>query len=144
MGLSYTESKRVANKTIVILAIITIFEVLFALLGKGHLISGVYFPLWLVSGVMILLSIVKAYLIIYEFMHLKYEVPALAKSILFPLVLLVWAAIAFSWEGDSWKNNREDVQAADDLGRKPVSEEIKVVDSKHIHDVHHGKDKKGH
>lgn len=104
--LTYEQSKKVANKIIIILAIITIFEVAFALLGKGHLIEGIHFPAMVMAFVMIVLSIVKAYLIIYEFMHMKYEVPSMVKSVLLPTLLLVWAIIAFVWEGDYWKKGR--------------------------------------
>ncbi len=104
---TYDESKKLANKTIVILAVITISEVLFALIGKGYIIDGVHFPHWLIAGVMILMSIIKAYLIIYEFMHMKYEVPGLVKTVLLPTLLLVWAIIAFSAEGKDWKARRD-------------------------------------
>lgn len=104
--LTYEQSKSIATKTIIILGAITIFEVLFALLGKGYLISGVTLPGWLTGGMMILLSIVKAYLIIYEFMHMKYEVPGLVKTVLLPTLLLIWAVIAFSWEGSDWNKRR--------------------------------------
>lgn len=106
MGHSYEKSKKIASKTITILAIITVFEVFFALLGKGYIIHGFHLPHWLVGGSMIILSVVKAYLIIYEFMHMKYEVPALVKTVLLPTVLLVWAIISFTMEGDYWKNRR--------------------------------------
>jgi cytochrome c oxidase subunit IV len=105
--ISYDESKRLATKTIIILAFITIGEVLFALMGKGYLIEGVHFPGWITGGVMIAMSIVKAYLIIYEFMHMKYEVPGLVKSVLLPTLLLVWAIIAFSYEGNDWQARRD-------------------------------------
>lgn len=106
MAHSYEASKKLATKTITILAIITVFEVFFALLGKGYIIHGFHLPHWLVGGTMIILSVVKAYLIIYEFMHMKYEVPGLVKSVLLPTALLVWAIIAFSMEGNYWKNRR--------------------------------------
>jgi cytochrome c oxidase subunit IV len=106
MGHGYEESKKTANKIITILAIVTIIEVLFALMGKGYLISGVHFPHWLISIVMIVGSIYKAYLIIYEFMHMKYEVPSMVKTVLLPTLLLVWAIIAFTMEGSYWQNNR--------------------------------------
>ena len=38
--LTYGESKKLASKTIIILGIITIAEVLFALYGKGYLVEG--------------------------------------------------------------------------------------------------------
>ena len=71
--LTYEDSKALATKTIVILAIITVGEVLFALLGKGYLKEGIEFDGAFLAGVMIIMSVVKAYLIIYEFMHMKYE-----------------------------------------------------------------------
>lgn len=106
MGLSYEKSKKVAYKIITILGVITIAEVLFALLGKGYLIEGIEFNGLLIAGVMIAMSIVKAYLIVYEFMHMKYEVPGLVKSVILPLGLLTWAIFAFFWEGNDWNNRR--------------------------------------
>lgn len=108
--LTYEESKSKANKVITILAIITICEVLFALLGKGYLVDGVHFNEMLIAAVMIIMSIVKAYLIVYEFMHMKYEVPGMVKSVLLPLGLLIWAIIAFIAEGKYWKNSRAGIQ----------------------------------
>lgn len=108
--LSYEDSKKLVTKTIIILGIMTISEVIFALLGKGHLVEGISFPGWVVGGVMIAMSIVKAYLIIYEFMHMKYEVPGLVKTVLLPTFLLVWAIIAFFWEGSYWKDRRARIE----------------------------------
>ena len=104
--LTYEESKSKANKVITILAIITIAEVLFALMGKGYLVDGVHFPEVLIASVMIIMSIVKAYLIVYEFMHMKYEMPGMVKSVILPLGLLIWAIFAFFYEGTDWKARR--------------------------------------
>lgn len=104
--LTYEQSKKTAYKIITILGIITICEVIFALLGKGYLMDGVHFNEKLIALVMILMSIVKAYLIVYEFMHMKYEIPGMVKSVLLPLGLLVWAIFAFLMEGNYWKNSR--------------------------------------
>ena len=104
--LTYDQSVKTAYRIITILGVITICEVLFALLGKGYLVDGVHFNETLIAIVMIVMSIVKAYLIVYEFMHMKYEVPGMVKSVLLPLGLLVWAIIAFIAEGKYWKNNR--------------------------------------
>ena len=109
MGQSYEQSKKTATKIIIILGIITIAEVVFALLGKGYIIEGLHFPLVIMGGVMILMSLVKAYLIVYEFMHMKYEMPGLVKSVLFPTLLLVWAVFAFFKEGEYWKNRRGEI-----------------------------------
>jgi cytochrome c oxidase subunit IV len=120
--LTYDQSRTIATKTILILGAITIFEVLMALLGKGYLIEGVHLPHILVGGLMIILSIVKAYLIVYEFMHMKYEVPGLVKTVLLPTMLLVWAVIAFLAEGNYWNDSRARV-------KNPVKTEI-VSDKK--------------
>ncbi len=104
--LTYEESKSKALRIIIILGVITIVEVLFALLGKGYLISGVEFPISIMAIAMIVMSLVKAYFIVYEFMHMKYEVPGLVKSVLLPTLLLVWAIIAFFYEGNGWNKSR--------------------------------------
>lgn len=108
--LTYAQSKSKALRIITILAIITIVEVLFALLGKGYLKEGVHFPPMVMALAMIVMSVVKAYLIIFEFMHMKYEVPGLVKSVLLPTLLLVWGVIAFTWEGADWNKRRSLIQ----------------------------------
>lgn len=106
MGHSYEASKKKALQIIGILAVITITEVLFALAGKGYIVKSWEFPVALMGVVMISMSLLKAYLIIYEFMHMKYEVPGLVKSVLLPMFLLVWGVIAFLYEGSDWNHRR--------------------------------------
>lgn len=118
--LSYEESKKVALRVITILGIITLVEVVIALLGKGYIISGLHFPWYITGLVMIVLSLTKAYYIVYEFMHMKYEVPSLVRTVLLPTLLLVWAIIAFFWEGSYWKNSRNLVDSKN-------SEEVQKV-----------------
>ncbi len=107
---SYEDSVKLVTKTILLLGAITLFEVIFALYGKGYIIEGQELPLVVVGGVMIALSLVKAYYVVYEFMHMKYEVPGLVKSVLLPTLLLVWAIVAFFWEGMDWKKRRSLIQ----------------------------------
>lgn len=93
-----------------LLGAVTLVEVFFSLLGKGHVISGLEDVSWIayvVGLLLIVLSLYKAYFIIFEFMHMKYEVKGLALSVLLPTMLLIWAIVAFFQEGDSWKNRRE-------------------------------------
>lgn len=110
MGHSYEASKKLALKTILILGAVTILEVGFALLAKGHLIEGVHFPTYIIALVMIAGSIYKAYLVIFEFMHMKYEMPSLAKTVLLPMLLLVWGVVAFFQEGTAWKASRDKIK----------------------------------
>ena len=89
MGHSYEKSKKIALSTILILGFITIFEVVFALTGKGHLFGGsLMMQGYIIALVMITLSLTKAYMIVYEFMHMKYEVAALGRTVLLPTLLL--------------------------------------------------------
>ncbi|MEL6668425.1 MAG: cytochrome C oxidase subunit IV family protein [Bacteroidota bacterium] len=98
-----------------LLAAVTLVEVAFSLFGKGHILGslGLYeYPatVYAIGLILIGLSLYKAYFIIYDFMHLRYEVKGMAMSILLPTILLVWAVIAFFQEGTAWKANRERVQ----------------------------------
>ena len=122
MAQDYEKSKKLALKVILILAVITIVEVLIALTGKGYIIKGFHAPLIIVGGLMILFSAIKAYLIVYEFMHMKYEVPGLVKSVLLPTFLLVWGVIAFLYEGNDWGNRRQliDNKNKEERFKKPV------------------------
>lgn len=118
MHLSYEESKKHVVKGLILLAVITLIEVFFSLVGKGDLLSGISEAApkvtLLVTGLMIIaLSIYKAYYIIGDFMHMKYEVRGLALSVLLPTLLLVWAIIAFLQEGGSWGKRREWVREKD-------------------------------
>ena len=110
------EAKKVVFKGLMLLAVVTIVEVLIALVGNGHVISGFSLPKWIMYPVMIGLSLYKAYYIIYEFMHMRYEVKGLVYSVLLPTLLLVWAIIAFFNEGNSWKNNRAYVNEQNQIG----------------------------
>lgn len=110
MASDYTAQKKIALKTIIILAVITVGEVLIALTGKGYIIDDFHMPWYIMNLLMISLSLWKAYLIVSEFMHLGHEVRAMGMSIILPMFLLVWAIIAFMYEGGAWKGNREKVQ----------------------------------
>jgi hypothetical protein len=46
---------------------------------------------------------------------MKYEISGMVKSVLLPLFLLVWAIIAFLYEGNAWKGNRTTVQERNQL-----------------------------
>jgi cytochrome c oxidase subunit IV len=110
MGLSYEEGKKKVVYGLYLLGAVTLIEVFISLLGKGHIIPGLEeykVLLYIVGLLLIALSLYKAYFIIYEFMHMKYEVKGLALSVLLPTTLLIWAIIAFFQEGNSWKNRRE-------------------------------------
>ncbi len=51
----------------------------------------------------IILTLAKAFYIIAELMHLKYEVKNLIMTVAIPALLFIWFITAFLWEGDSFK-----------------------------------------
>ncbi|MEY2950276.1 MAG: cytochrome C oxidase subunit IV family protein [Saprospiraceae bacterium] len=130
MGLSYEEGKKKVVKGLYLLAAVTLVEVFISLFGKGHIISGVEkysVLLYIVGLALIVLSLYKAYFIIYEFMHMKYEVKGLALTVLLPTTLLIWAIIAFFQEGNSWKNRRELIKDKNEVEVSPSSSQTGEV-----------------
>jgi cytochrome c oxidase subunit IV len=104
---SYEEGLVAVRKGLLLLGAITIVEVFIALLGNGHIIEGFHLPKIVMYPIMIGFSIYKAYYIIFNFMHMAYEVRGLAMSVLMPMLLLVWGLIAFFSEGSSWNDRRQ-------------------------------------
>ncbi len=51
------------------------------------------------TSIFIGLTIFKAYYIVSEFMHLKYEVKMLIWAVMIPLMFIVWLIIALIYEG---------------------------------------------
>jgi cytochrome c oxidase subunit 4 len=92
-------------RTTVILSVITIIE-----LGLGfamYLMPGLSSALVLfIKGVIVILSLLKAFYIVGVFMHLGEEVKNLIMTIIVPLLLFVWFIAAFLLDGSSWRNLR--------------------------------------
>lgn len=124
--LSYEDSKKRVFFGLGLLAVVTLVEVFFSLVGKGHVIDGVKELTWAhytIGFLLIAFSLYKAYFIIYEFMHMKYEVRGLAWSVLLPTTLLVWAVIAFFQEGNSWKHRRQNEGSTEVKKEAPVEQQ---------------------
>lgn len=116
--LSYEESIKKVYRGLLLLGAVTLIEVFLSLLGKGYVIPGAedYQVLIYIVGLgLIGLSLYKAYFIIYEFMHMRYEMKGLAMTVLLPTMLLIWAIIAFFQEGDSWKGRREQIKEKNEI-----------------------------
>ncbi|MCB0583947.1 MAG: cytochrome C oxidase subunit IV family protein [Phaeodactylibacter sp.] len=135
--LSYEEAKKVVYRGLVLLAAVTLVEVFCSLLAKGHVIHELKYITWLhylIGLTLIGLSLYKAYFIIYEFMHMRYEVKGLAMSVLLPTVLLIWAIIAFFQEGNSWKSRRQQIEEKnmEEVGEGPVKQESMLLPDTYI------------
>ena len=110
---SYEEQTAAVWKGLMLLGGVTLAEVALSLIKAAEWADGLEWLFALASILIIVLSIYKAYFIIYEFMHMAYEVKGLAMTVLLPVFLLLWAVIAFFYEGDAWRQNRENVQDRD-------------------------------
>ena len=124
---TYEEKIRGVYKGLILLGVVTLIEVAVSLFGKGHLgfepTSTVI--LALVGIALVVLSLYKAYFIIYEFMHMGHEVKGLRLSVLMPTLLLVWAVIAFFHEGDSWFKRRDQIKQKNERSVDDVVKEKK-------------------
>lgn len=107
-------------RTTVILSVITLIElalgfvIYFMHKNPDHSTALVLF----IKGVIVILSLAKAFYIVGVFMHLGDEVRNLIMTIVVPLLLFVWFIAAFLWDGDAWKNLRNT-----DAGHRPYPEQ---------------------
>ncbi|MGB3182156.1 MAG: cytochrome C oxidase subunit IV family protein [Cyclobacteriaceae bacterium] len=75
-----------------VLSAVTLVEFVFAFaMEAGTLRTSIFLGL----------TVVKAFYIVAEFMHLKHEVKVLIWSILIPMIFVVWLVIALIMEGDA-------------------------------------------
>ena len=72
-----------------ILSVITIVEVFFGILKPEALHMNNFLGLNLLNWLFIILTIVKAYYIVYAFMHMEGEKSNLRNSVILPLIFLV-------------------------------------------------------
>jgi cytochrome c oxidase subunit 4 len=72
-----------------ILSVITIVEVIFGIIKPEALHMNNFLGLNLLNWLFIILTIVKAYYIVYAFMHMEGEKSNLRNSVIFPLIFLV-------------------------------------------------------
>ena len=101
---TYKSQVRAVWMATLIMAVVTILEVGIALLVHYNYPE---FPRMALNLMFIFMSLAKAYFIIAEFMHVKYETRALALTIMGPTLFLIWFIIAFLWEGSAWLNLRQ-------------------------------------
>jgi len=117
---NYEESIKGVYKGLVLLAVVTLVEVFFSLAGKGYVpgltfLEDMHWAVYLVGFILIVLSLYKAYFIVYEFMHMGSEVKGLRMTVLLPTLLLVWAVVAFFNEGGSWKTRRDVIKQRNEI-----------------------------
>ncbi len=91
-------------RTFWILLIITCVE-----LTIGMFIAPHFHSLKIMFNILyIFLTLIKAFYIVAEFMHLRHELKNLLMTIIVPLFLFVWFVAAFLWDGNSYRNLRNE------------------------------------
>jgi cytochrome c oxidase subunit IV len=101
---THQESIKSVWRVCYVLAIVTGIEIAAAL-------SYYYFwddlPRIFLNLFFIIMSAVKVYYIMGEFMHLRYELKPMTISIMAPFSFLIWGIIAFLWEGSYYLSVKE-------------------------------------
>jgi cytochrome c oxidase subunit IV len=73
-----------------LLLVVTVIEFIIAFtMGPGAAKTSIF----------VILTIVKAFYIVGEFMHLSHEAKVLIWSILIPMIFVIWMLVAFVYEG---------------------------------------------
>jgi cytochrome c oxidase subunit IV len=99
-----TEFNRRIRKTTILLSVITVIE-----LGLGLLMYAIELPDWVslfIKGVIVILTLAKAFYIVSVFMHLGDEIRNMIMTIVVPLMLFIWFIGAFLWDGNSYRTQR--------------------------------------
>jgi cytochrome c oxidase subunit IV len=102
------EFKKRVKKTTILLSVITVIELAIGLsiytIHKGANPNELLVLMF--KGMVCILTIAKAYYIVSVFMHLGDEIRNMIMTIIVPLMLFVWFIAAFLWDGNSYKNLR--------------------------------------
>ncbi len=119
--------KRRVRKTTILLSVITVIE-----LGLGLLMYATDMPDWVnmgIKGIIVILTLAKAFYIVSIFMHLGDEIRNMIMTIVVPLLLFVWFIAAFLWDGNEYKNlrNRYDKTKQEELIK--INGQLKGVDT---------------
>jgi cytochrome c oxidase subunit IV len=110
-GEEHSFSTKAIWRTFWILLVITVVELILAILYY----ETDFLPKHFLNGIFVIGTLAKAFFIIAEFMHLKYELKNLILTIAIPAMLFIWFLTAFLWDGNSYKNlrNRYDREQVD-------------------------------
>lgn len=114
------DSKKRIWKTTILLSVITIIE-----LALGYLLYATDFgdtTVMAVKGIIVILSLAKAFYIVSIFMHLGDEIRNMIMTIVVPLALFIWFITAFLWDGNSWKNLRNEYRPKDAIKHEQKAE----------------------
>jgi len=122
------------KKVTIILTVFTIIELILGFWMISMTSAGLKLA---VKGAIVILMMAKAFYIVAYFMHLKHEVKNLIMTIVVPLLLFLWFIGAFLWDGNSFRNLRNNYdsyfkeQATIKVEKKEEEHESAKQESKH-------------
>lgn len=103
---SDAEFKSRVRKTTILLSVITVIELLLGLLMYAMHGDLATFLVLFIKGVIVILTLAKAFYIVSVFMHLGDEIRNMIMTIVVPLMLFIWFIAAFLWDGNSYRTMR--------------------------------------
>ena len=107
----YGSGRKDVLRVIIILSVVTVTEVGIAI-GYDTFAGDGGSHKWIINLIMAICSVIKVYYIMGTFMHLAHEKKYFILSVLLPFLFLIWAIIAFTYEGSSWQYMRSLLNAA--------------------------------
>lgn len=110
---SDAEFKRRVRKTTLYLSVITIIELLLGLAMYAFDLGS--FLVLLIKGIIVILTLFKAFYIVSVFMHLGDEIRNMIMTIVVPLMLFIWFIGAFLWDGNSYRTMRNRYDKAHEM-----------------------------
>jgi len=122
------------KKVTIILTVFTIIELILGFWMISMTSAGLKLA---VKGTIVILMMAKAFYIVAYFMHLKHELKNLIMTIVVPLLLFLWFIGAFLWDGNSFRNLRNNYdsyfkeQATIKVEKKEEEHESAKQESKH-------------
>jgi cytochrome c oxidase subunit IV len=125
-------------KVTIILSVLTVVELILGFWMMGFPDSNAHGTRLAIKGTIIILMMAKAFYIVAFFMHLKHEIKNLIMTICVPLALFIWFITAFLYDGNSFRNLRNNFdphykeQATIKVEKKEAAEEKETKhDEKH-------------
>jgi len=123
--------KKAIWRTFRILLVITLVELILAIGYYKMTFSNPHFVKHVLNGVFIILTLTKAFYIIAEFMHLGHEIKNLILTLAMPAMLFIWFIVAFLWDGNSYKNLRNNYDSYQlEQSKKKVDQKEKEPEAK--------------
>lgn len=95
-----SNTKRIWN-VFILLSVVTTVEVILGIIKPDFLHSNSFLGLHLLNWIFIILTLYKAYYIVWAFMHMEGEKSSLKSAVVAPLIfLIVYIMFIFLLEGD--------------------------------------------